>query len=61
MGRIGTYIADADKDATDAEKARVQARLGVIVGPSPEMAAYVRDFGLGDVAERAQGQAVDQR
>lgn len=28
----------------------VQARLGVVVGPSPEMAAYVRDFGLGDVA-----------
>lgn len=28
----------------------VQARLGIVVGPSPEMAAYVRDFGLGDVA-----------
>lgn len=28
----------------------VQARLGIIVGPSPEMAAYVREHGLGDVA-----------
>lgn len=29
----------------------VQARLGIIVGPSPEMAAYVRKYGLGDVAD----------
>lgn len=29
----------------------VQARLGIVVGPSPEMAAYVRDFDLGLVAE----------
>ncbi|MGM7697402.1 glycosyltransferase [Microbacterium sp. A84] len=29
----------------------VQARLGIIVGPSPEMAAYVTNHGLGDVAE----------
>ncbi|WP_404475514.1 glycosyltransferase [Microbacterium aerolatum] len=28
----------------------VQARLGIIVGPSPEMAGYVREYGLGDVA-----------
>lgn len=28
----------------------VQARLGIIVGPSPEMAAYVRDYSLGEVA-----------
>ncbi|KQV06024.1 hypothetical protein ASC63_00535 [Leifsonia sp. Root112D2] len=28
----------------------VQARLGVVVGPSAEMSAYVRDFGLGEVA-----------
>ena len=29
----------------------VQARLGVIVGPSPEMAEYVRSYGLGVVTE----------
>ena len=29
----------------------VQARLGVIVGPSPEMAQYVRDYGLGLVTD----------
>lgn len=29
----------------------VQARLGIIVGPSPEMAAYVRDHGLGLVSD----------
>ncbi|WP_217184511.1 glycosyltransferase [Streptomyces sp. AC495_CC817] len=29
----------------------VQARLGVIVGPSPEMAQYVREYGLGAVAD----------
>ncbi|WP_211160320.1 MULTISPECIES: glycosyltransferase family 1 protein [Microbacterium] len=29
----------------------VQARLGIIVGPSPEMADYVRRFGLGTVTE----------
>lgn len=29
----------------------VQARLGIIVGPSPEMAAYVQDYGLGVVSE----------
>ncbi len=28
----------------------VQARLGVVVGPSPEMAEYVRKYELGDVA-----------
>ncbi|TFV94947.1 glycosyltransferase family 1 protein [Orlajensenia leifsoniae] len=29
----------------------VQARLGVIIGPSPEMAEYVHGFGLGVVAD----------
>ncbi|KQX06387.1 MULTISPECIES: hypothetical protein [unclassified Leifsonia] len=29
----------------------VQARLGVIIGPSPEMAEYVNEFGLGVVAD----------
>lgn len=29
----------------------VQARLGVLVGPSPEMARVVRERGLGDVAD----------
>ncbi|KAA9152724.1 glycosyltransferase family 4 protein [Microbacterium lushaniae] len=29
----------------------IQARLGVVVGPSPEMAAYVRDHRLGEVAD----------
>ncbi|QOR69786.1 glycosyltransferase [Ruania alkalisoli] len=29
----------------------VQARLGIIVGPSPEMAALVREHGLGEVTE----------
>ncbi|MDD7466158.1 MAG: hypothetical protein PUK59_08060 [Actinomycetaceae bacterium] len=29
----------------------VQARLGVLIGPSPEMAAYVRRYGLGAVAD----------
>ena len=29
----------------------VQARLAVIVGPTPEMAQYVRQFGLGPVTE----------
>ncbi|MET0161957.1 MAG: glycosyltransferase [Microbacteriaceae bacterium] len=29
----------------------VQARLGVVIGPTPEMAARVREFGLGVVAE----------
>jgi len=29
----------------------VQARLGIIVGPSPEMASYVRDYGLGLVCD----------
>lgn len=29
----------------------VQARLGVIVGPSPEMASYVRQYGFGAVTQ----------
>lgn len=29
----------------------VQARLGVVVGPSPEMAAYVEKYSLGEVAD----------
>ncbi|MCR2810266.1 MULTISPECIES: glycosyltransferase family 1 protein [unclassified Microbacterium] len=29
----------------------VQARLGIIVGPTPEMAEYVRRFGLGPVTD----------
>lgn len=29
----------------------IQARLGVVVGPSPEMASYVRDHDLGVVAD----------
>lgn len=29
----------------------VQARLGILVGPSPEMAAYVCDYGLGVVSD----------
>ena len=29
----------------------VQARLGVITGPSPEMARIVREYGLGDVTD----------
>lgn len=29
----------------------VQARLGVIIGPSPEMARFVRDYDLGAIAE----------
>lgn len=29
----------------------VQARLGVIVGPSPEMAEYVREYGIGMVTD----------
>jgi len=29
----------------------VQARLGVVIGPSPEMASYVRERGLGIIAE----------
>lgn len=29
----------------------IQARLGIIVGPSPEMATYVRDYGVGVVAD----------
>lgn len=29
----------------------IQARLGVIVGPSPEMAHYVREYGLGAVTD----------
>lgn len=42
----------------------VQARLGVIVGPSPEMAQYVRDYGLGtvthDFSASALSAALDQ-
>lgn len=29
----------------------VQARLGVLIGPSPEMAAYVRAHGIGEIAD----------
>ncbi|MFS2282095.1 glycosyltransferase family 1 protein, partial [Microbacterium sp. OR21] len=29
----------------------IQARLAVVVGPSPEMASYVWDYGLGEVTE----------
>lgn len=29
----------------------VQARLGIIVGPSPEMVTYIERYGLGDVAD----------
>ena len=36
----------------------VQARLGVIVGPSAEMSAYVRDFGLGSVTEDFSARAL---
>lgn len=36
----------------------VQARLGVIVGPSPEMAEYVRRYGLGVVTADFQAPAL---
>lgn len=38
----------------------VQARLGVIVGPSPEMAEYVRNYGLGAVADDFSASALTQ-
>lgn len=36
----------------------IQARLGVIVGPSPEMAGYVRDYDLGAVGEDYTAEAL---
>ncbi|MBO3664983.1 glycosyltransferase family 1 protein [Microbacterium stercoris] len=36
----------------------VQARLGVLIGPSPEMAEYVTGYGLGVVAEDFSAQAL---
>ncbi|NLF05994.1 MAG: glycosyltransferase family 4 protein, partial [Actinomycetales bacterium] len=36
----------------------VQARLGVVVGPSPEMARLVREHGLGAVAEDFSAKAL---
>jgi hypothetical protein len=33
----------------------VQGRLGMVVGPSPEMAAFVREHGLGTVANSFEG------
>lgn len=39
----------------------VQARLGVIVGPSPEMAAIVRERGLGDVTKEFTAEALAER
>jgi hypothetical protein len=36
----------------------VQARLGILVGPSPEMAALVRDHGLGWVSEEFTPESV---
>ncbi|GAA3927302.1 glycosyltransferase family 1 protein [Microbacterium soli] len=36
----------------------IQARLGVIVGPSPEMVAFVERYGIGEVAEGFDGAAL---
>jgi len=42
----------------------VQARLAVLVGPSAEMAAYVREYGLGSITDdfsaAALGRAIDE-